>query len=160
MGLDRRLDQLERRTRDRAARLAAVHRPRSCVDCGILVPPLEAPPAAYMLDIPRCDACELRHLGAVFAILEESGGGPSWAFDRYLEAHGVGRDEALERLRGLDLSDAPAGSEESLLAIAIAVADMGVDPTDGGRSSGSSKTSRDRLTRPLNESRPGHIEAR
>ena len=85
-----------------------------------------------MLDIPRCDACELRHLGAVFAILEESGGGPSLGVRSLLGSARRRRDEALERLRGLDLRDAPIGSEESLLGIAIVVADMGVDLTDHG----------------------------
>ena len=94
------------------------------------MPPLKIPLPPYMLDIPRCDACELRHLGAVFAILEDCGGGPSWAFRLYMEQHGVGPDEGLQRLRRLDLSDAPVCSEDRLLLIAVAVADMGVDPTD------------------------------
>lgn len=98
----------------------------AAASCRLWGPPL--PP--YISDIPLCDACELRHLGAVFAILEESGAGPSWVFRRYLDTHDVGLDEALRCIRRLDLTGASACSEERLLGVAAAVADMGVDPTD------------------------------
>ena len=130
MAVNRRLEQLERKTSDRAARLAVLQHPRTCTDCGTLVPPLDAAPPPHTLDIPRCDVCELRHLGAVYAIMEDSRAGPSWAFQRYMERHGVSQDEAVQRLRRLDPSDTPTCSEERLSLVAVAVADMGVDPTD------------------------------
>lgn len=130
MDVERRLDQLEQTVRARKAHLAAERRPRHCVDCEGLVPPLEIQLPPYARDVPRCDGCELRRLGAVLAIMEESGAGPSWAFDRYMARHGVGPDAALVRLQSEDFTDVPVDSEEKLLGIAVALADMGLELVD------------------------------
>ena len=61
--------------------------------------------------------------------MEESGAGPSWAFDRYMARHGVGPDAALVRLQ-LRVIIFSRYWQEKLLGIAVALADMGLELVD------------------------------
>ena len=64
--------------------------------------------------------------------MEECDAGPSWRLTTTSRRTALGRltKERLRGIRQLDLGEAPACSEERLLGVVVAVADMGVDPTD------------------------------
>ena len=99
MAVNRRLEQLERNVRSRCTVGGAQRRHEPASTAAPLCHRSDAAPPPHTLDIPRCDVCELRHLGAVYAIMEDSEPG------RAGRSSGTWRGMALARTRRCSASD-------------------------------------------------------